>query len=129
MAESLPDHHCPGCGKPQKVFARYPWYFCKECIAKTADGDGRAVAFYSQTANGSMAWFYRDDKSRMQANVLTVRCLILGRPVEVSQARFGGLVAQPLSSHHEVKFDAKSHPDLTSSHGIKAAIALMIDGE
>ncbi len=129
MPDDMPVHHCPGCGTAQKPFARYPWYFCNECRGKTVDANGRAVGFYERTLNGGLAWFHLNDKNRMQANVLQVCCLILGRPVVVKAARFGGIVAQPdfASSTHEI--DPGRYPDLTKPHSLQAAAAFMQDGD
>jgi hypothetical protein len=89
------DHHCPGCGAVLAAVPRYPWYFCKHCTATATDGDGRRLVFFNEGLSGGLLWGHDEhDLNRAPA----VLCLIAGRPAVVTEARFGGKVAQPVPS-------------------------------
>lgn len=90
----LPDHHCPGCGTARRAFPRYPWHFCNDCRARATDGSGRALDFANASMSGGLTWRYADEDIWHDAG--TVICLIGGRPVMVREARFGGVVAEPI---------------------------------
>ncbi|NKB26374.1 MAG: ADP-ribosylglycohydrolase [Rhodobacteraceae bacterium] len=90
----LPDHFCPGCGAAQKVFPRYPWYFCKDCVKRATDGAGRALKFANTSAGGGFAFAYAAADDWVCCG--HVLCRIQRRPVLVGEARFGGIVAQPV---------------------------------
>lgn len=96
--ENGPDHHCPGCGAPQRRFDRYPWYFCGACLAEAADGDGRRLVFGNTSISGGFAWAYADDPENRDDTAGIVICRIRERRVTVEEARFGGIVAQPMGS-------------------------------
>ncbi len=96
--ESLADHHCPVCGAKQRVFLRYPWYICNACLSLAEDGNGRRLQFGNVSFSGGFCYGYTDDTISPPQECREVICLIHGRPVVVSEARFGGVVAQPLSS-------------------------------
>ena len=90
-------HHCPGCGVELDFVARYPWYFCKSCMKKACDFYGRELVFFNSGLTGGLAWSYADAPNQtMSKRVSSVKCLINGRPVIVTEARFGGIVAQPV---------------------------------
>jgi hypothetical protein len=91
-----PHHHCPGCGVPLRHNPRYPWHFCIACIDKAEDCEGRRLRFFNLSFSGGLGWSYADDPSVVDDRSLGVVCLILGRPVMVSEAYLGGIVAQPL---------------------------------
>ena len=91
---TAPEHHCPGCGARQKHFARYPWHFCKDCRRLAETREGRALAFTQPHAGGGFAFGHADEAARYEA--LGVVCLIHGRPAYVHEARFGGVVAEPI---------------------------------
>lgn len=93
----LPDHFCPGCGAPQKPFPRYPWYFCSACLDLACDGVGRALKFGNASVSGGLVWQYHGEDDWRDAG--TIACLIHSRPVMVGEARFGGIVAEPLCSN------------------------------
>lgn len=93
-----PDHHCPGCGAPQKRFDRYPWYFCGACLATATDGNGRKLVFGNTSVFGGFFWAYADDPDNLDDKATFVICLIRERRVTVHEARFGGIVAEPTAS-------------------------------
>lgn len=97
MAE-VPAHHCPGCGARLKFNPRYPWHFCNACRERAADAEGRRLVFGNVSLSGGLAWAWADDPEHRDSEVPGVICLIDGRPVIVTEARFGGVVAQPLTA-------------------------------
>lgn len=92
-----PKHHCPGCGTELPYFARYPWYFCETCLKSATDRKGRALVFFNVSMSGGLTWRYADDDASGEKDCIAVGCVIRGRPVLVTEARFGGVVAQPTS--------------------------------
>jgi hypothetical protein len=103
-------HFCPGCGMQQRAFPLYPWYFCNGCLRRATDGAGRRLEFSNVGLDGTK-WRYADaeDWYVCQAAI----CLINERPVVVTEARFGGIVAEPLTSHSDLR--DHSHMDDLSS--------------
>lgn len=89
-------HLCPGCGAAQKHFARYPWYFCNDCRKTACDRQGRILEFANASISGGLVWRYADDPSHRDERSLAVICAINKRPVVVHEARFGGIVAEPI---------------------------------
>lgn len=104
MSDS-PDHHCPGCGAAQRAFLRYPWYFCRDCLKQAVDGSGRALEFGNVSFGGGFCWRYADEPAGVMRVCLGVICLIHGRPAYVSEARFGGIVAEPATSPGGIERD------------------------
>lgn len=94
MTEVTAEHFCPGCGAAQKMSGRYPWRFCGACLDRATDKDGRGVAFTNASLSGGLLWRYADSDD-WSGEVSAVQCCINGRPVLVTEARFGGAVAQP----------------------------------
>jgi len=90
----LPGHHCPGCGAVQKAFPRYPWYFCGDCLKLARDGRGRALEFGNASLSGGLVWRVAGQADWQDA--VRVLCLIHDRPVLVHEARFGGVLAEPV---------------------------------
>ncbi|QDC11337.1 hypothetical protein FHY55_19795 [Oceanicola sp. D3] len=100
---ALPDHFCPGCGAPQKVFLRYPWYFCRDCVKTATDGEGRTIVTGNTALYGGFGWRYADEDSDAVRECSGVIALIARRSVYIHEARFGGVVAEPMFS--------MAHPD------------------
>ena len=91
-----PDHFCPGCGAERQFVGRYPWHFCNDCRDLAVDGENRPLDFGNVSMSGGFVWFYRDEPDLTDPDALQALCLIRGRPVLVHEARFGGIVAEPL---------------------------------
>lgn len=89
-----PNHFCPGCGATQKPFLRYPWYFCQPCIGRAEAGDGRSLKFSNTGFGGGFAFLFDPDRTGYTCGAAL--CEIGGRPVIVHEARFGGIVAEPV---------------------------------
>ncbi|MCC9602139.1 hypothetical protein LOC67_16390 [Stieleria sp. JC731] len=99
VESSLPDHRCPVCGSAQKPFLRYPWYICNSCLKLAQDDQGRKLEFGNTSFSGGLNCKYADEDEERYIDCGSVICLILGRPVIVTEARFGGVVAQPMHSN------------------------------
>jgi hypothetical protein len=115
-----PIHFCPGCGATQKLFARYPWYLCVACLATAEDGEGRRLRFFNTGFSGGLGWSYADEPEMRDDHAVTVVCLIRARPVMITEARFGGVVAQPLTGAPTNVSSGSMVTDLTRG-GLKAA--------
>ena len=89
-------HHCPGCGTPLEAVPRYPWHFCQDCCASATDGQGGGLRFGNATAGGGFTVGPNDGTD--PSPCLGAICLIRGRPVLVREARFGGVVAEPMTA-------------------------------
>lgn len=89
-------HFCPGCGTEQKPVPRYPWYFCKGCRDSATDGTGATLRFANTSMSGGFSVRRADAPPEATIECRSVICLIKGRPVFVTEARFGGTVAQPI---------------------------------
>ncbi|MAW88981.1 MAG: ADP-ribosylglycohydrolase [Phyllobacteriaceae bacterium] len=118
-------HFCPGCGARQRFFPRYPWHFCQACLDRATDAEGRSLVFGNASLSGGLTWAYRNEPDRTDSNALEVVCLIAGRPVLVHEARFGGVVAEPLQDapaahRHERTVDLSRH------HRLEAARARLV---
>ncbi|MEM6661771.1 MAG: ADP-ribosylglycohydrolase [Pseudomonadota bacterium] len=109
---SRPDHFCPGCGAALKSFPRYPWHFCNECRGLATDAAGKRLEFGNASASGGLAWRRRGDTEWVDSDYRVI-CLIHGRRVMVTEARFGGMVAQPLLSGPAPRMDDPKLRDLS----------------
>ena len=97
MSRAEPDHHCPGCGVECPAFGRYPWYFCRNCLNRAEDGAGNRLTFRNPYVSGGLGWALAEDRANWDDSTIGVLCLIDRRPVRVTEARFGGVVAQPIN--------------------------------
>lgn len=91
-----PGHFCPACGAPQKPFLRYPWHFCNDCRKRAVDGAGRGLEFANESASGGFMFRYAGEGDDVWIPCRAVIALIAKRPVHITEARFGGIVAEPL---------------------------------
>ncbi len=106
----IPDHFCPGCGAARRSFPRYPWHFCNDCARGAETRQGKKLRFQNASASGGFEWSDDDGATWHQAR--GVYCLIARRKVYVTEARFGGIVAQPVTDA-EVRHNPGDVPDLT----------------
>lgn len=95
---------CPGCGVEVWTVPRYPSYYCPECVARATDGEGRAIMFTNASRSGGLLYSTGGDWSEEQRAVI---CLIDASPVVVQEARFGGVVAQPLAEPPDGAIDLR----------------------
>lgn len=89
-------HHCPACGAPLPLMARHPWYICALCRQRISDADGHILEFTNTSQSGGFAWRRLGGQDFTEADGYLG--LLDGRPVRVSAARFGGIVAEPVSA-------------------------------
>ncbi|MBY6049893.1 hypothetical protein [Vannielia litorea] len=94
--DEQPEHFCPGCGAKRKAFLRYPWHFCNDCRALACDKDGRRIECFNTSIGGGFAWRYVDEPEEAMRECYGVIAVIRGRPVYLHEARFGGVVAEPM---------------------------------
>lgn len=96
MSET-PGHFCPCCGAPQKPFLRYPWHLCNDCRKRAIDGAGRGLDFGNVSLSGGFMFRYAGDGEDGWIVCRAVIALVAGRPVYITEARFGGIVAEPIT--------------------------------
>lgn len=101
----VPGHFCAFCGAPQKPFLRYPWHLCKTCRDRAVDGAGRALDFGNQSASGGFMFRYAGDGDEGWVPCRAAIALVGKRPVYVTEARFGGVVAEPLMDRRFIDLD------------------------
>lgn len=92
----VPGHFCPACGTPLKAFLRYPWHLCRDCRNRAADGTGSALEFGNEGFSGGFMYRYAGDGDDDWVTCRAVIALVDKRPVYITEARFGGVVAEPL---------------------------------
>jgi hypothetical protein len=95
MSET-PGHFCPCCGAPQKPFLRYPWHLCNDCRKRAVDGAGRALEFSNASASGGFMFRYAGEGDEAWRTCRGVVARVDKRPVLITEARFGGIVAEPI---------------------------------
>ncbi|MFY0635666.1 MAG: hypothetical protein JXQ91_17775 [Vannielia sp.] len=80
------------------MFLRYPWHFCRDCLKSACDGAGRRIVTGNTHAYGGFGWRFEDEPSEAVRECGGVIAVIAGRPVYIHEARFGGVVAEPMFS-------------------------------
>lgn len=89
-------HHCPACGVALPAMARHPWYICALCRERITDEEGYLLEFGNTSLTDGFAWRRAGDADFQVA--LGFLGLLDGRPVRVTAARFGGIVAEPFAA-------------------------------
>ena len=120
------DHHCPSCGVRLKAFARYPWHICRDCLELASDHAGRKLVFGNSALSGGLTWCYADDPARVDAHSIQVLCLIKNRHILVQEARFGGVVAEPLPGDRAPGLHNRGVVDLRTADGVDKASTLLL---
>ncbi|MGP1357752.1 hypothetical protein [Roseicyclus sp.] len=75
---------------------RYPWYICALCRERITDAEGHRLEFANTHVSGGFAWRRAGEAAFREARGYLG--LLDGRPVRVGEARFGGIVAEPVAS-------------------------------
>lgn len=83
---------CPICGVGLPVFVRHPNYVCRSCALRTVSASGRPVRFNNESISGGLVATFADNGETHDA----VRCWIDGVECEAREAKFGGIVIQPV---------------------------------
>lgn len=93
-------------------------------MSTASDHDGRKLSFSNASMSGGLSWHYTDEPARRDELALGVICAIQKRPVYVHEARFGGIVAEPIpDSPRWQDTDRDRVPNLWARGHIKAAQA------
>ncbi|MBB1587890.1 MAG: hypothetical protein HG423_014155 [Propionibacterium sp.] len=90
---------CPICGGATKTLPRYPRRVCSTCAAKASDESGRALEFFNTSFGGGFIAYYVD--SNQTEIYPSHRCFIDGISCYADEARFGGIVIEPLTDQPE----------------------------
>ena len=75
--------------------ARHPWYICALCRDRITDAEGHQLEFGNTSISEGFAWRRAGEDAFREAQGFLG--LLDGRPVRVSAARFGGIVAEPVA--------------------------------
>lgn len=87
------DHqYCPICLAEVVQNPRYPRYICANCAKRAADENGRAVEFYNESFSGGFIAKYLDTGEERDSHI----CYVDGVQCWADEARFGGIVIQPV---------------------------------
>ncbi|MDQ3814132.1 MAG: hypothetical protein M3347_09295 [Armatimonadota bacterium] len=90
---SAEDHqYCPICHAEVPPNPRYPRYVCPDCEARAADENDRALKFYNESFSGGFIAQYADTGEKRDSHI----CFIDGIKCWADEARFGGIVIQPM---------------------------------
>lgn len=87
-----PEHSCPICRAPLRKVERYPRYVCQSCERAATSRDGRSVSFNNTGLFGGFAAKYTETGAIYDSD----RCWIDGIECVAQEARFGGIVVQPV---------------------------------
>lgn len=88
----MTDSTCPICGTRRPHFERYPRYLCDACSRKATSAEGRPLRFQNLSLSGGYAAFYADDQQPYESH----ECFVNGVRCHADEARFGGIVIQPV---------------------------------
>jgi hypothetical protein len=86
------DARCPLCGAAVPADPRYPRAVCADCVRRACDAQGRALDFFNAGAGGGLLAVCRDTGLPHPSQV----CFIDGRRCRADEAKFGGIVVQPI---------------------------------
>ena len=90
---------CSICGATMKTLPRYPRRVCGTCAAKASDESGRALQFFNTSLGGGFIAYYAD--SNQTETYPSHHCFIDGIRCYADEARFGGIVVEPLTEQPE----------------------------
>ncbi len=91
MAEK-PHQYCPICSIEVPPSQRYPMYVCLPCAQRAADENGAALEFYNESISGGFLARYAANGTVRDSHI----CYIDGIKCRADEARFGGIVIQPV---------------------------------
>jgi len=84
---------CPICSSQVPASERYPRYVCRDCAARAKSKDRRALSFFNESLSGGFAAQYADTGEPYPSH----ECYVDGILCFADEARFGGIVIQPVS--------------------------------
>lgn len=85
--------YCPICKTPVGPSTRYPQYVCESCADRATSPDGRLLSFANADLSGGFIATYADTQQLYQSH----ECFIDGIKCKAGEARFGGIVIQPVA--------------------------------
>ena len=91
-----PDRPCPICRTPRPHSPRYPQHVCATCVERAADQQGRRLAFFNTSLLGGFGVSLADTGEVIDAEGDECACTIDGVRCVAREARFGGVVVQPV---------------------------------
>jgi hypothetical protein len=84
--------YCPICASQTQYNSRYPNYICSSCAENPLSEDGRSLHFYNISLSGGFGAKYADTGEVRDSHI----CFVAGRKCWADEARFGGIVIQPV---------------------------------
>jgi hypothetical protein len=84
--------YCPICKNETGFNPRYPKFLCSSCAEDPLDEQGRSLTFYNVSMSGGFEARYTDTGEVRDSNI----CYVAGRKCRADEARFGGIVIQPV---------------------------------
>jgi len=85
---------CPICSKDVRPSLRYANYVCSECVPKATDENGQLVGFVNEDISGGCVGVYIGSQQLYSKT----ECFINGIKCKAQEARFGGIVIQPINT-------------------------------
>ena len=90
----MEQQRCPICHKQVLPVSRYPKYICQDCEGKITDEAGNPVHYHNTSLLGSgIQGIYRDTEEIYDSKI----CYIADVKCKAIEARFGGIVTNPIS--------------------------------
>ncbi|RJG42392.1 hypothetical protein [Motilimonas pumila] len=89
----MTSQYCPICQVETSYNPRYPRYVCGHCAELAADENGRLLQFFNTCVSGGFKAEYTDTGEERNSHL----CFIKGVACYANEARFGGIVIQPVS--------------------------------
>ncbi len=90
--EDMEFHPCPICSAPTHHRARYPGSVCFDCYGRACDSQGQKLNFFNLSMSGGFEAVIADTGEICPSHV----CVINGVECWANEARFGGIVIEPL---------------------------------
>lgn len=83
---------CPICQAPTMANPRYPNYLCHNCANEVTTKNGESITFYNIDASGGIIAYFTGTVQVYPSQ----ECYINGIKLYAQEARFGGIVIQPI---------------------------------
>ena len=84
--------YCPICLVEVQPSSRYPRYVCADCDGRATDENGRPLTFANESFSGGFIAKYSETGEVRESHY----CFIDGVKCWADEARFGGIVIQPV---------------------------------
>lgn len=103
-------HECPICGASLPGIERYPRYICSKCVTESVDESGRLLDFDNISLSGGFKSTYRDTGEVRDSHT----CFIRGIECYADEAKFGGIVVEPVSLQKGIHLEKIEYDKLNS---------------